>query len=524
MTPGMQIRLWLRQASKTQVGVTAVALAGVVVLLVASLTTGGHHRASTSVAAGAGAATNTGQGALAPATPEGGTGTAPVAGGTSGAAAVVSAPTTGGAAAVPGAGGTTAATAAGGTTGATGQTAGPLTASDRGVTPTTVKIGFLIANVGGLDQGGFALGLRTDIGQAIDAFVDDANKHGGMAGRKVVAVKRTEDPTNQGDLKAACDYMLRDQQVFGVVDSASNIYAATQRCYTIDNKTPLAHVYALSADFMTAGGGYDMTTTPNLDRIAKFVGAAAKQMGFVKGGEHVGIFTDACEPSNTVIRKVMAPAFKADGAATVDIAQTDCDPQAQTSQVPNAVLQMKTKNVDRMFMATSFVGVQNFLTNADAQQFHPKYFASDYDGMAADLFTKNFPPTQWDRTQGISSGYSGWLRAGHGLTPAQKRCSDILVAHGLPAMKDDAANGEVISQCDAFLNIMVPAAKAAGANLTRAGWAQASQRLGHVDVAGFQACTYAPGKYSCGDSYASVEWRKEFQGYIQISGYRPANA
>jgi len=61
MTPGMQIRLWLRQASKTQVGVTAVALAGVVVLLVASLTTGSHHRASTSVAAGAGAATNTGQ-------------------------------------------------------------------------------------------------------------------------------------------------------------------------------------------------------------------------------------------------------------------------------------------------------------------------------------------------------------------------------------------------------------------------------------------------------------------------------
>ena len=246
--------------------------------------------------------------------------------------------------------------------------------------------------------------------------------------------------------------------------------------------------------------------------------------GFVKGGEHVGIFTDACEPSNTVIRKVMAPAFKADGAATVDIAQTDCDPQAQTSQVPNAVLQMKTKNVDRMFMATSFVGVQNFLTNSDAQQFHPKYFASDYDGMAADLFTKNFPPTQWDRTQGISSGYSGWLRAGHGLTPAQKRCSDILVAHGLPAMKDDAANGEVISQCDAFLNIMVPAAKAAGANLTRAGWAQAAQRLGHVDVAGFQACTYTPVKYSCGDSYAAVEWRKEFQGYIQISGYRPANA
>ena len=151
-------------------------------------------------------------------------------------------------------------------------------------------------------------------------------------------------------------------------------------------------------------------------------------------------------------------------------------------------------------------------------------FASDYDGMAADLFTKNFPATQWDRTQGISSGYSGWLRAGHGLTPAQKRCSDILVAHGLPAMKDDAANGEVISQCDAFLNILVPAAKAAGPNPTRAGWAQAAPRLGHVDVAGFQACTYTPAKYSCGDSYASVEWRREFQGYIQISGYRPANA
>ena len=73
MTPGMQIRLWLRQASRTQVGVTAVVVAGVVVLLVASLTPAHHKGAAASVAAGAGTEANTGQGALAPATPEGAT-------------------------------------------------------------------------------------------------------------------------------------------------------------------------------------------------------------------------------------------------------------------------------------------------------------------------------------------------------------------------------------------------------------------------------------------------------------------
>src|SRR5206468_3351009 len=145
-----------------------------------------------------------------------------------------------------------------------------------------------------------------------------------------------------------------------------------------------------------------------LDRIAKEWANAAKELGFIKGGEKVGIFTDQCEPSNTVLRKVLVPALKAVGTQEPKIAATNCSPEAQQSEVPGIVVQMKSAGITPRVMATSYVGVHNFLQTADGQAYKPKYFASDYDGLTSDLFTKNFSENQWDRVKGITVGYNGW--------------------------------------------------------------------------------------------------------------------
>ena len=520
MTPGMQFRLWLREASRTQVVTTATVALAVVALITVSVIPA--HRSS-SVAASAGSGSGTGGSGIA------GGGVGGVGGGIGGAANSGGAVNSGGGApgssgassdagGVPsaagssdaglgGAGSVASGGSASGSTGAgssgSGSTAVDISkATDRGVNPSDcgkpcVKLGFLIANVGGLAASGFALNLRTDMSQVIDAYVKYQNAHGGINGRQIVAVKRPTDPTSQSDQSTACTSMIDDNHVFGVVDTATLIYAATQQCFSIQTRTPYVHSYAESADFQAQGAGYDISVPRNLDRIAREWAVEAKSLAFLKGGEKVGILTDNCEPNITVINKVLKPMLLADGAASVYVGATDCNADAAQAQPPAIQTQMCTAGVTHVFPAANFLSVQVFLNSADGSPCGQgpnryRYFASDYDGISGDLFAQHFPATQWDGVLAINNGYTGWVAAGNPMPDRMKFCSDILVAAGLPPIKDDYSNSEAIAMCDHFF-IMVAAAQNAGGNLTRSGWAYQAQRLGKLDNAATPYSIFQPG-------------------------------
>src|SRR5207248_4536093 len=111
-------------------------------------------------------------------------------------------------AAVPGQGGAGNATTAG------RQTAGPAASSasdaagraaagpaahngayDQGVTDTSIKVGFLLYDLGGASQAGFTqTGLDPKPQRAaFEAYVDEGNRAGGINGRKIDAVYATYD-------------------------------------------------------------------------------------------------------------------------------------------------------------------------------------------------------------------------------------------------------------------------------------------------------------------------------------------
>jgi ABC-type branched-subunit amino acid transport system substrate-binding protein len=407
-----------------------------------------------------------------------------------------------------------------------------LTASDVGVTADSVKVGFLIVNLAGLNATGQALGLRGDISQVVDAYVAEVNRLGGINGRKVVAVKRPTDTTNQGDGIAACTYMLKDQKVFGVIDTFGAVYEAVQRCFSLDGHAPFSHSYVLSESFQAAGKGMDVAALLNLDRQARTWSLAAKEKGFIKGGEKVGVITDTCEPSHSVVDKVLVPGIKAAGAASVKTVLIDCDTGSQTSQVPNAVLQLKTAGVTHVFPAVSFVAATNFFQNADAQAWKPKYFLSDFYGLTTDLFSKNFSPNQMNGVRAVTTTYSGWQAAGKGVPPGAQVCSDALTRHGVPGITDINTDAEALGLCDQFLDIFVAGAKKAGPNLTRVGWAQAVQQLGRIQLASNDTSVFGPGKFSGGDSVADIEWRADCPYgpyrprpcWVALGGYRPGYA
>jgi ABC-type branched-subunit amino acid transport system substrate-binding protein len=508
MTPGMQVRVWFREASRSQVAVTLTAIAAAITLIVVSIpSSSGTKRTVTSNASG--------DTLLSPAAGEsGGAETAAGTGASSGGAAGAS----GG-----GAGGAAGARAGGARSGAAGSAGGagaPLTASDVGVTSRTIKVGFLIASVGGLANAGFALGLRGDMPQVVNAYVDYINKNGGVNGRSIEAVQRKTDPLTQSDQSQACTNMVSDNKVFAVIDTSTVIYAATQQCFAIQNHLPYVHSYALSTGFQNQANGLDITVSRTLDRIARDWAAEAKNLGVIKGGEKVGIFTDACEPSNTVLRQVLAPGLKAAGAGSVTIGQTDCNPEAQQTQTPNVVTQFNLAHITHVFPATSYVGVQVFLQAAQSQGYHPKYFASPYDGLDLDLFTENFNPDQFDGTLAISTHYSGYAKAGKPAPAFLKFCSGILTSHGLPPLEMNDQNAEARAMCD-NLFLFVTAAKKVGPNLTRAGWGQQTATLGRFDSADQSLSVFKPGKYSGSDLIQTIQWHRDCTCFTSISDFRP---
>jgi ABC-type branched-subunit amino acid transport system substrate-binding protein len=539
MTPGMQFRLWLRQAARGQVGAAFVVFAAVIALVVASVDrptatqsaltgdlggTTGAVSATTGAVAGGGSTTG-----VAPA-PGGTTGTSTgtstgLAGGTSGSTSGGSTSTSGSSTGGTTTGGTT--TGGGSTSTGGQQTVNLATKTDRGVntcgTPALcVKLGIIVAKIGGVDSSGQALGLRTDIEKVVTALIDDQNRRGGLNGRAIVPVFRTTDPVDEGDQGKACTEMTDPKAgVFGVLDTAGFIFAAQQACLTQTNRTPYVHGYAESEGFMDAGSGYDVSETRSLDRIALEWADEIGKLGFLKGGEKVGILEDNCEPSHSVVDKYLVPGIKALKVASVKTYESDCSAAYAQSQPPALEQQMCVDGVTHVVLATSFVAAQTFLQAADGSpcgtgpaKFH--YMASDYSLLAGDLFTRNFSKTQFDGSLAITNFYTGIAKG----SAQQAACSKVLKAAGLAGLDNTYPNADANALCDYFA-IFTKAAVKVGPNLTRPAWAQAVQSLGEFDGAFSPKSVFAPGKTSGGELVHAMVWHADCTCYRQTGPVHP---
>jgi ABC-type branched-subunit amino acid transport system substrate-binding protein len=120
----------------------------------------------------------------------------------------------------PGAGGPSAAPrVSGGTSGPGGGTDRPNTASDVGVTPTTITIGNIVSKTNPFDP-------RAFVGPAygLQAFVRWTNAHGGIHGRQLVL--KTCDDQGSGDANVSCVHQLIDHDhVFALVSNAILTYS-----------------------------------------------------------------------------------------------------------------------------------------------------------------------------------------------------------------------------------------------------------------------------------------------------------
>lgn len=531
MTSMVQLRLWLKEASVTERAST-LGLAFLIAALVAWALVPASRKPAADDAAVALAAT--GDGYVSGGTsgtgvaPEDPNGLAPGGDGTAvdASAAAPARSTT--------ARGATASGRSGGASAGVAESSGssqPLTATDRGVTADTIKVGFTIINLGGTQELGYATGIRTDASQAIDAYVDYANKRGGVLGRKIQAVKVSPDLINASDQRQKCLELTETNAVFAVMDSIAFLYETATACITAEHKTILINGNPGSAENVRRGFPYHVSVQKDDNRKMKDLAVAAKGAGFfdpAKGFQKLGIFEDACSPTVFDAPKDGLKAhLRAVGVSDWSEFRSDCDVASQQRSGPQAVLQFRQDGVTHVLVASQSAALKSYLNAAKAANYFPKYFAGDYVNLASGQVAKGFEPQGFNGALGVTQTHAGEGAIGKPLPPLAQTCSQILTDHGLPPVQYNGADDlgrdiETLMLCENFL-LFLQTATDTGPNLTRASWISQLSNVGEYRAAFSDFARFTPrGKMTGGDTTKLMQWYGNCTCWKELTDFGPA--
>lgn len=190
-------------------------------------------------------------------------------------------------------------------------------------------------------------------------------------------------------------------------------------------------------------------------------------------------------------------------------------PASAWSQMPVEISKMQQAGVDSVFLVTNFITALQFVNAADSQGFRPKYFVSDLGSLMAAGLVRSIPPS-FDRAITFSQS----LQPTTTDPPPNKKCLDTYNAN---ASGRDVANvaedGGGLTLICWTVTVFEAAADLTGARLTRAGMAQAFQRLVIVPPH-VQSGSFRSGKTDYADFLRPLEYSRTCKSYEPVGPSR----
>ncbi|HUR77695.1 MAG TPA: hypothetical protein VMZ22_07095, partial [Acidimicrobiales bacterium] len=177
----------------------------------------------------------------------------------------------------------------GSTAGATGSTqvadrgAGPgrggPTTGERGITNTSVKVGFTIVQDTVATALGYSAGFRGDAKDAIDALVDYANDAGGVFGKTIDVSIVKPDFVRADQQRQKCIELTEWYGVFAVIDSIALGAPTSAACVTEEHDTLLLNGVPGSDENFRLGAPHHVSLHKDDNRSMKDLVAAAMANG-----------------------------------------------------------------------------------------------------------------------------------------------------------------------------------------------------------------------------------------------------
>jgi hypothetical protein len=383
-----------------------------------------------------------------------------------------------------------------------------------GVTATTIKLGIAMINFGCIPKA-FVDEERPKQQAAYQAFVDDINEHGGISGRRIVAVYKTVCPLAQTDGLAACTSFSDDSNVFAVIGEFGQITGDIPLCVTKQHDRPLV-TYGLTQD-MVDKAPPGMLVTPDIlpDRRVKII-VSLLESQHTFAGKTVAVLADSNATAR--VEQVIQPALKAMGVkqgSTGIVAISGVDTTNAQSQLDSFVEKWKTQHVDALMLAGPGVESKQFVEKVRAA-FPSITIVADSTGILTGAQDEQKAHVDPNPYTGMITA-EGLTGLQHTKTPHFKMCKTIFETHTgikvpspnvvikLPDGRQNQIYGESEDAC-ALVTMFKLIAQRVGKNLNIANWRAAVDHFGSIDIPSTNFASLHAGKYDADDTYGLVAY------------------
>lgn len=371
-----------------------------------------------------------------------------------------------------------------------------------GVTDDTIKIGLPSIDQAALVEAGLATDLG-DVNAIAPAMVDDWNADGGINGRQVELVTRTfgQDPANiLPEMQSVCLELTEDEEVFATV--AFSWFGDAVTCMAGDHDTPLVVQSSMPSTVLATGN--DNIFLANFDweeALASSV-RVVDDAGELEGFDKIGVF-GLLEPGlREAVDEGLAPALEDAGTELAEDGTIPFVVPIDSAAVAAVVSRFKSEGVDAVFATGNFYSNGAFMTEAEAQDYHPTYVMSDLSEGTDDLILRFAPAGQLANAIGAS-----WK--GKPPEPAPTDEDQACIADYAPEALGTATKEIGASQACELMNLLRQGLEGAGEDLTRESFIDAMGGIGEFTTSGGGAGSFTADDHTMPDQVRLVRFDLE---------------
>jgi ABC-type branched-subunit amino acid transport system substrate-binding protein len=376
------------------------------------------------------------------------------------------------------------------------------TASARGVTADTIKVGFSYIDLESLAEAGVIKISHGPYEEIIKSLVDDVNARGGIQGRTLELVTAKYSPIGNTEQLAACTQLTEDEQVFVVLNG---LLYDNNLCVVQQHSTALISSYGLNGTRLGKARAPWATYGASDERAIEALVRILDESGELEG-HTIAVY--AAQAANKPLIDQMVKAVEDAGYTVADTALMDApdtDVQAATAQDKIIAQRFMDEGVDTVLNVGLFIPGADF----DAAGFHPRMYSLDIGNIAAAAFTN--PLGKFPIVAGL--GATGDPDAAYN-TAEFNRCRDVYkkaTGKEIKTTTQEDLEGEssgytAMAVACTTMQIFTAAAEAAGANLTNDSFQKGLESVGKIELANTPTASFGPGKPDGQDSFQLLKF------------------
>lgn len=380
-----------------------------------------------------------------------------------------------------------------------GDRTGPLTATSQGVTASDIKLGIAVLDLRAIRQiglGGALAGTTPAEAQAYYRFfIDEANRAGGVLGRKIVPAFTTFDPTDPSTDRRACLALTEDDKVFAAVIEPG-FFGDAVLCFTEEHGVPALEYSAEPDEWYRRSRGLLFTPGMSGDRLLRSLVRQLDGRGALRG-KKIGVVSTTSPTEKLPVDDALLPALESAGYAVAYRSTISEQTDQQPSQIPVEISQMRRAGVDYVIWVSNALVFTQWAQTAEGQGYRPAYAMTDINSASNDFTVQNVPGST--TAVALTAIRDGEHHAKLAEPPKDAACRQRYERASGQVLERGGAKYQTALRACGWVELFVAAARKAGTGLTPQSFSAAMQSVGPFDFPYFAPGAFTPGKFGLAD-------------------------